>query len=691
MKTLVTALALSFLAIRLHAQNWNVPIGVAGGDLSGLYPNPRVAKMNGAVVPPNLACVGTNSSSQIILGTGCTGGGGGSPAGPTGALQYNNASAFGAVALGTIHTLYHGNASGVGSFGAVDLTLEVTGILPVANGGNGTSSPALTGGTNVTITGSWPFLTINAASTGSVAWGGITGTLSSQTDLQAALNAKQATGNYIVGLTGDLTATGPGTVAATLATVNGNVGTCGDATHVGQVTLNAKGLTTACTPVVITGTSGITQLTGDVTAGPGSGSQAATLAAVGSAGACGDSTHSCQLTFDTKGRETARANVAIAGGGGSVASAITSGLLSGLPGTCAVGDVYFATDQPAGQQLYQCSATNTFTQTLNLGTSGAFAFTAGALDVTALVPLTPNANAFTGSNDYGAGTFLKIPHGAGAPSTGCSAIGDVGKLYARNNGAAAGSTSYVCANTAASTYAWELQTGGTGSGITQATGDATAGPGSGSQPFTVVKVNGIAYSATAAAHSVEVITTANTTATAKVIPDCTDTGGNHLNYTQSGDTFSCGTSGGGGGVTTKWVKAYNTTNQTIPASYAPTVLTFDTSDPGTTDAGMHSTSSNTGRLVATVTGIYTGSCSVQTSTGSTGSTYMTAIKNGSVNIGQFGTGYGGGSIPNGVGYNMPFSAPLTSGDYVECSIASDGGFVTNHGLGLTEFYMYQIH
>jgi hypothetical protein len=58
---------------------------------------------------------------------------------------------------------------------------------------------------------------------------------------------------------------------------------------------------------------------------------------------------------------------------------------------------------------------------------------------------------------------------------------------------------------------------------------------------TVAKVNGIAYSATAAAHTVEVITTANTTATAKVIPDCTDATGNHLNYTQSTDSFSCGT------------------------------------------------------------------------------------------------------------------------------------------------------
>src|SRR4051812_45618973 len=35
----------------------------------------------------------------------------------------------------------------------------------------------------------------------------------------------------------------------------------------------------------------------------------------------------------------------------------------------------------------------------------------------------------------------------------------------------------------------------------------------------------------------------------KSIPDCTDTGGNHLNYTASSNSMSCGTSGGAGGGT----------------------------------------------------------------------------------------------------------------------------------------------
>jgi hypothetical protein len=78
--------------------------------------------------------------------------------------------------------------------------------------------------TNTVITGAQ---IIAAASGGSATWGGITGTLSSQTDLQTALNGKQATlvsgtniktinGNSLVG-SGNIT-----TNPSTLASINGS-------------------------------------------------------------------------------------------------------------------------------------------------------------------------------------------------------------------------------------------------------------------------------------------------------------------------------------------------------------------------------------------------------------------------------------------------------------------------------------
>ena len=132
--------------------------------------------------------------------------------------------------------------------------------------------------------------TIDDMSSGGGTWGSITGTLSDQTDLQSALdakgsgtvtslgtsspitggtitttgtigitqadtstdgylsstdwntfNGKQASGNYITALTGDVTASGPGSATSTLATVNSNVGSFTNA----SLTVNAKGLVTA--------------------------------------------------------------------------------------------------------------------------------------------------------------------------------------------------------------------------------------------------------------------------------------------------------------------------------------------------------------------------------------------------------------------------------------------------------------
>lgn len=72
----------------------------------------------------------------------------------------------------------------------------------------------------------------------------------------STFNGKQAAGNYITALTGDATASGPGSVALTLATVNSNVGSFGSSTSIPSFTVNAKGLVTAASGNVVIAPAG---------------------------------------------------------------------------------------------------------------------------------------------------------------------------------------------------------------------------------------------------------------------------------------------------------------------------------------------------------------------------------------------------------------------------------------------------
>lgn len=130
---------------------------------------------------------------------------------------------------------------------AITLSTTITGILQ----GNGTAISAATTGNltdagtdGITVTGgTGAVLGTGTSLSQHVADTTHNGYLSS-TDWNT-FNGKQAAGNYITALTGDATATGPGSVAITFATVNGNVGTFGSSTSIPTFTVNAKGLITA--------------------------------------------------------------------------------------------------------------------------------------------------------------------------------------------------------------------------------------------------------------------------------------------------------------------------------------------------------------------------------------------------------------------------------------------------------------
>ena len=152
-----------------------------------------------SLVPVSKGGTGT-ASPGLVAGTNVTisgswpnqtinssGGGGGSltvgttaiASGTSGYILYDNAGVLGNLAttgsgsvvqatspvlvtpnLGTPSAATLTNATGL------PLTTGTTGILTVAKGGTGTSSPSLVAGTNVTISGSWPNQTINASGGG---------------------------------------------------------------------------------------------------------------------------------------------------------------------------------------------------------------------------------------------------------------------------------------------------------------------------------------------------------------------------------------------------------------------------------------------------------------------------------------------------------------------------------------------
>lgn len=118
----------------------------------------------------------------------------------------------------------------------------------------------------------------------------------------------------ITALTGDGTATGPGSVPFTLATVNPSPGSCGDSTHTCTSAVNGKGLTTSQSSNAIDfANNALTGLTGDISA-TGPGVVNAVLPNVNVApGTCGDGTHVCQSTTNAKGQVTNQSSVVITG------------------------------------------------------------------------------------------------------------------------------------------------------------------------------------------------------------------------------------------------------------------------------------------------------------------------------------------------------------------------------------------
>lgn len=178
------------------------------------------------------------------------------------ALGANSANA--ATSLNTPNTIV--KRDGSGNFAAGTITANLTGLAS-----NATTSVSFSGSLAGDVTGTQGATSISSPTvTGKLLTGYVVGAavplaatdsiLTAFEKVQGQLNA--TSGSAITALTGDGTATGPGSVPFTLATVNGNVGSFGSSTSIPNFTVNAKGLITAAgSNVVIAPAGTLTGLT----------------------------------------------------------------------------------------------------------------------------------------------------------------------------------------------------------------------------------------------------------------------------------------------------------------------------------------------------------------------------------------------------------------------------------------------
>jgi hypothetical protein len=429
--------AAGVLAVANGGTGTATPALVAGTNvtISGSWPNQTInSTYSGAVTSvtgtaPVVSSGGTTPAISMAAATGSVNG----YLTSTDWTTFNNKLTSGG-ALGTPSSGTATNLTGL------PLSTGVTGLLPVANGGTGTATPALVAGSNVTISGTWPNQTIAASgaaqvypgagianSTGS-AWGTSYSTTGSGTVLALATSPTFVTPALGTPASGDFstgTFTWPtfnqntsGTAAGLSTTLAVASGGTGQTSYTdGQLLIgNSTGNTLTKATLTAGANITITNSAGGITIAATGGGGSGTVTSVSGAGTVNGLTLTGTVT--TSGSLTLGGTLDLSSPpaiGGTTAAAITGTVVTA---TTKVVTPYVDAVGSGGGQLRNASGTSQLAWGAGGGSNLTLEVATNINPANAAVSIAPTGTGTVTINPATAGTINNMSIGATTPTTG---------------------------------------------------------------------------------------------------------------------------------------------------------------------------------------------------------------------------------------------------------------------------------